>query len=115
MARSINATNDPFLQPVMFAVQHRLRQPIALAVRVMTEGMEVSFDAKAGGSTEIIYQREQFTRVPPARDQGIGPGAGSGDGEYLRADVNEAAEQHLLAFELRAINQHGVEKLSRQP
>ena len=99
----------------MFAVQHLLRQPIALAVRIMTEPVEVPFDAQAGGSTEIINQRQQFICVPAPGDQGIGSGAGRRDGEQLRTDVNEPAEQYLLAFELRAIRQHGVKKPSRQP
>src|SRR6266480_6933395 len=79
--RSIHAADCPLDQTIIFAVQHALRQPIALAVSIMTQGVEVAFDAQAGRSTEVIDQREPFICVPSSSNQGSGSGAGSRDGE----------------------------------
>src|SRR5207302_8956290 len=79
--RLIHAANNPLAQPIMFAVQHALRQPIALAVSIMTEGVEVPFDAQAGRTTEIIDQRAPFICVPASSNQSCGSSAGSRDRE----------------------------------
>src|SRR6184192_142065 len=85
--RLIHAANDSVGQPVVFSIQHLLRQSIALAVRVMMETAEVSFDAQPGGAAEIIDQRQQFFVVSAAGEQAVGSGAGGRHGEQFRADV----------------------------
>src|SRR2546430_12298241 len=100
----INVTHHPLLQPIMLAGQGVLCQPITLAVRIVTEAMEVPSDAQAGGSTEIIDQCEQFICIRAATDQSIGSGAGGCACENFPANVNRTGPPNPAASALRALN-----------
>src|ERR1700722_10974655 len=95
--------------------QHLLSDPVARAIRVLSNPAKFFLDAQARRATKIVHEMKQFGLVHArflTLHNSFRAQARRGDGEQLGADVHEAAEQQLLAFELGAVESHGVEHSS---
>src|SRR5437879_2636404 len=98
--------------------QHLLSEAVARAIRVSSNRAKLLLDAQARSLAKVIHQVEQAGIVGVRRVgfyEPFGAQASGGDGEQLRADVHEPAKQELLAFELWAVTQHGVEQRASKP
>src|SRR5207237_3547859 len=100
LSRSIHAADDPLLNPLVLAGQHRLGQPITASVGIVTQSVEVPPDAQPRWAAEVIDQSQHLALVSAGarRDKRLGPRAGRRDGEQLRRDFHDPPNKHLLAL-----------------
>src|SRR5438093_679419 len=98
------------------AFQHALSAAVRLSIGVAVDAVEVAGDAQARGGAEIIDKADQFLLLlgRGLLQEALGSGAARGHREEFGADVDKAAKQHLLAFELGAEADHRVEQSARE-
>src|SRR5258708_499392 len=101
----------------MLFLQDVLRQTVARAICILTYTTEVCFDPELCARAKIIGELEHICLAGlwvSGLLEAISAEAGCGDGEDFSADINEAAQQDLLALKLRPVTKHGVEKSPRK-
>src|SRR5690349_18838876 len=97
--------------------QHLLSEPVPGAIRVSPNCAKRFLDAQSRRSAKIVGQVKQLRPVGirgAGLHQSFRMQASRSDCEQFGADVDEPAEQQLLALELWAMTKHGVEQRSRQ-
>ena len=95
-----------------------LSKAITRRIGVVVQAVKMPFDPQACRPAEMVNQIGQIQLVigvRPGIEQTFAAQANRRDGEQLRADVHETAEQQLLALQFRAVPQHRVKNRPRQP
>ena len=113
-ARCCHLSNELLAQhagfePRVVAGEDALGEAVAGAVGVVVEGVEETGDFQAREAGEKVGEFHGLWRA-----ERMGAAARGGEGEKLGAEIDEAPEQDLLAFELRAEARHRMKQRPRQ-
>ncbi len=99
------------------ALQELLGQTVAGAVRVFTERTELFLDAQTRCPAEVIDEGRETGMLGIGRvvfQQRARTQARGRDRENFRSNIDEAAQEKLLALELRSVPEHGMEQRTSQ-
>ena len=96
----------------MLPLQHLPGKPVGNVVIVVEDGVEPGLHLAAREPAEVIRELERL--FLPVLEKHLSAHAGSAHGKEFSADLDEAKERHLLAFELGAVADHGVEQHARE-
>ena len=101
----------------MLLSQDLLREVVARAIRVSSNGAEVRFDPELRAPAKIIGEFDDI-RIAVLWVSGLAEALSAetsrGNGEDFSADIDKAAQQDLLALKFWTVTKHRVEKRSRK-
>src|SRR5919106_3879601 len=113
-AGALRRVEDIRLEPDVLACQDGLGELLVHRIGVRPQGVEEPLDAESGLPAERVRELRRLLTVPTLVAEHLRADAAGRHGEQLRPDVDDAAEEALLALQLRLPPRHAVEGLPGQ-